>query len=390
MTGDALPKRILQIHNRYRERGGEDVVVDTHRSLLQNAGFEVRRFEVQNPDGGLAATRQLAVAAWNPMSASRVRSMVREWRPAIAHIHNTWFSATPSVISALRSEGIPSVMTLHNYRLVCINAQLLRDGRPCQLCVGTSPWAGVRFRCYRNSYPTSAIAAASVSLNRALGTWAKGVKRFLVFTSFQRAIMVEAGLDPHRVGIVSNFVDDPGSRSNEAGSSETFLYVGRLSPEKGVVELVDAWARAGLPGFRLEIVGDGPLRSEIEERRVQGIAVRGWVSPGEVRALMLRSRALVFPSVWYEGQPLVLLEALAAGLPVVAPRLGALGDTLGQAAFWVDQGWDMALSEISEIDDRRLAALSRSARDRYEERFTPDAALRQLTDVYQAALTERQ
>jgi glycosyltransferase involved in cell wall biosynthesis len=280
-------------------------------------------------------------------------------------------------------------MTLHNYRLTCINAQLLRNGHPCQLCVGSHPWRGVQFRCYRNSYLASAAAAITLSLNRTLGTHEKGVNRFLVFTPFQRDLMIEAGIRPEKLELVPNFVADPGPRRWEPGASDIMLYVGRLSPEKGVDRLIDAWARVMPAEMRLVVVGDGQLRSTLAERRVPGVEFRGRIAAEEVRALMLEARALLFPTIWYEGQPMVLLEALASGLPVVAPRIGAVAHTMDEAALWVeDAGWEIALKEVCALSDARLSLLSRAGRQRYDNEFTPAKALSRLTEVYWNVLEE--
>ncbi len=391
MTEHPIPTRILQVHNRYRKAGGEDIVVDAHRDLLEEAGCQVHRFEVVNPEGRIPAAVRLGVAPWNPMPANQIRSVVRNWRPQVAHVHNTWFSASPSVIGALRAERVPTVMTLHNYRLTCINAQLLRNRQPCHLCVGNHPWRGVQFRCYRGSLLASAAAATTLSLNRMLKTHEKGVNRFLVFTSFQRDLMIEAGIRPEKLELVPNFVADPGQRDCEPEASDILLYVGRLSPEKGVDQLIDAWARVMPAELRMVVVGDGPLRSTLAARRVPGVELRGWVSAEEVRALMLKARALLFPTIWYEGQPMVLLEALASGLPVVAPRIGAVASTLDEAALWVgDAGWEAALKEVSALSDAQLSSLSRAARRRYLDEFTPADALSRLAEVYWNVLEDSQ
>lgn len=280
-------------------------------------------------------------------------------------------------------------MTLHNYRLTCLNAQLLRGGEPCHLCVGHSPWSGVRYRCYRNSYLTSAAAAISISLNRRLGTFEKGVDRFLVFTDFQRNLMIEAGVPSERLDVVPNFVADPGYRQNDPSASDMLLYVGRLSPEKGVEQLIDAWARARPSRLRLVVVGDGPLHAELVSREVPSVTFRGNLSRQEVRSLMLSARSLLYPSICYEGQPLVLLEALASGLPIVAPLLGGVGATLDTACFPVEGGnWDDVLAGLSDISDDSLRDLSAVSRRRYLDEFTSATALSKLLNTYSNVLEQ--
>lgn len=380
--------RILQIHNRYRQSGGEDVVVDAHRNLLEGAGYGVYRFEMTNPEGGLASAMSLAMAPWNPLSAFRLRTKLRDSHPHVAHVHNTWFAISPSVINILAAEGVPTVMTLHNYRLTCINAQLLRDGQPCQVCVGRGPWMGVRYRCYRDSYVASAAAAASLSLNRRLETYESGVDTFLVFTSFQRDLMTDAGLPSDKVEIVPNFVADPGPRLNRPGESDTLLFVGRLSPEKGIDRLIAAWERLEPRGLRLVVIGDGPLLHSLAARDVPGVEFKGHVPGDNVRASMLRARALLYPSILYEGQPMVLLEALASALPVVASNIGGVAATLGDAAIFTEETeWDDALAATFTLGDTDLVSLSDAARQRYLKEFTPAGTLEKLENVYSTILT---
>lgn len=374
--------RILQLHNHYREPGGEDAVVQAERALLERAGHEVVRFERTNPRGVAATASSLVAAPWNPLTASQVRRLVRTLKPSVAHVHNTWFSLSPSVIEALHREGVPTVMTVHNYRLACINGQLLREGRPCQICVGTHPWNGVRYRCYRDSLAGSAVAAATISLNRSLGTWKNRVDRFLVLTDFMREILERTGLPSSRIDLTPNFVDDPGPRPSSPGQSNTVLFVGRLAPEKGIDLLLDAWERSQPPGLDLEVVGDGPMLAMLRKRAIAGVSFRGLVPRGEVRRLMLTSRALAFPSIWYEGQPMVILEALAAGLPVFASDLGGTAETLGPGGVVVDSWPSFSITEWS---DSALNVVGLAGRRQWEKRFTPQLHLERLLGSYGAA-----
>jgi glycosyltransferase involved in cell wall biosynthesis len=374
--------RILQLHNHYREPGGEDTVVEAERALLEGAGHELIRFERTNPVGVAATASSLLAAPWNPITASQVRQLVRTRRPSVAHVHNTWFSLSPSVIEALHREGVPTVMTIHNYRLACLNGQLLRQGRPCQICVGTHPWNGVRYRCYRDSLAGSAVAAATISLNRSLGTWKNRVDRFLVLTDFMREILERTGLPSSRIDLTPNFVDDPGPRRSMPGQSETVLFVGRLAPEKGIDLLIDAWESSAPPGLTLEVVGDGPMLTILKRRAVSGVVFRGLVSRAEVRRLMLTSRALAFPSIWYEGQPMVILEALAAGLPIFASDLGGTAETLGEGGVTVDSWSSFSFADWS---DSVLNAVGSAGRRQWEDRFTPQLHLERLLGSYGAA-----
>src|SRR5262245_11875317 len=248
-------------------------------------------------------------------------------------------------------------MTLHNFRLVCANGQLFRDGRPCETCVGSHPWHGVRHKCWRGSRALTVPAAATIALHRRLGTWTGAVDLYLALNQFARGRLVAGGLPAEKVAVKPNFTGDPGRRAAPAAGSATVMFVGRLSREKGVDVLLEAWARLGEGSVRLVVVGDGPLRADLERRAGDGVTFTGRLDPVDVRRRMLGARAVVVPSAWYEGQPMVVLEALAAGLPVVAsdigglPELIAAGDAGDAAAGWLARpgdvdGWVGALRRL--------------------------------------------
>jgi glycosyltransferase involved in cell wall biosynthesis len=382
---------ILQIHTRYQQSGGEDTVVAAEAGLLQDAGHSVRLFEDHNR-GGTAGAVQLAGALWNPRSARRLESTVKATRPDVAHLHNTWYAMSSSVIRRLRTLEVPTVMTLHNYRLTCANALLLRDGRPCELCVTGSPLQAVRYGCYR-SRPETLVAAGAVALHRRIGTWAHNVDLFLALTDFMKSIMVRAGLPENKIVVKPNFTADPGPRIHPAEQSDTVIFVGRLSEEKGALRLLNSWSTAPPSGLRLKVVGDGPLRSSLEAQAPSSVEFLGYVPHDEVPALLRSARAMVFPSTWYEGLPMTIIEAFAAGLPVLANDLGAMASIVNPLGpHWlvpptdatVADPWVDALARLT--DSPAVQKASAQARATYEAAYTPQANLVALEDAYQRAI----
>lgn len=313
--------RILQIHTHYRYEGGEDAVVAADTRLLRAAGHQVVEWRNSNPSSKRDAVAALATSSWNRRTARRFAEAI-DGHFDVAHVHNTWFATSPSILTELTKRAIPVVMTLHNYRLTCANALLLRDDSPCELCVGSQPWNAVRYKCYRDSRVQSTFAAAAIAINRRRGTWTDHVARFLALTEFAKATMVRAGLPADKIIVKPNFVEDPGPRAHSPANSNRVIFVGRLSSEKGVGTLVEAWRRVRPDGLELAIAGSGPLEGEMRAPRGEGIKILGRLDHNEVRNLMLSSRALVFPSEWYEGMLITLLEAMAAGLPILASDLG--------------------------------------------------------------------
>ena len=276
---------------------------------------------------------------------------VHRFQPDVAHIHNTWFALSPSIVPAIASQGVPIVMTLHNYRMTCINAHLLRDGIPCELCIGNSPWQGVRFKCYRDSVSGSIAAALTNSVRRLSRGW-DGVTRFLALTEFARDVYVRAGLDPDRISIKPNFVADPGPRPSPPSQSDVVLFVGRISEEKGADLAAAAWERAAPRGLRLVMIGDGSIRSHLQLQHPH-VEFLGWLDRDQVRRRLLEARALLFPSRAYEGQSMVLLEAMAAGLPILASDWQPIRETVQGR----DPGWLREATKIeSWIDGLALVA----------------------------------
>ena len=381
--------KVLQIHTKYREQGGEDSVVRAEGELLTAAGHEVVTHLAQNPSGVVRTGAALAMSAWNPLAARELRQVAERVRPDVAHVHNTWYALSPSVLTALAAAAVPVVMTLHNYRLLCANGYLFRDGHVCEDCVGSHPWHGARHRCYRGSLVASTPAAGTIALHRALGTWSRHVRLFLALNDFARSRFIRGGLPAHKIRVKPNFVSDPGPRPSLPSRSRTILYVGRLEPEKGLDTLLDAWDAWGSSRFELVLVGDGRLGPALRRRRPAGVQLTGSLPRKEVLALMQRSRALVFPSVLYEGQPIVVLEALACGLPILASRLGGNAELLSEDLL-VTAGqpaaWTQALRRLE--DAGRVDRAGADARRLYEQRFNEQTARQLLEEAYRTALAE--
>jgi len=364
-------------------------VLAAEADLLRSSGHEVVQWSNQNPAGGAATVKALLQAPANRSAAAAVAEAARRCEPDVVHVHNTWYASSPSVFGALQEAVAgPVVMTLHNYRLACANGLLLRNGSPCELCVGSGPWKAVQYGCYRGSRALSIPAAATIAINRRRGSWTEGVDRFLALTEFARGRMVASGLPAEKVEVKPNFVPDPGTRPASVTESNQVLFVGRITAEKGVPTLLEAWQRAAPIGLELVIAGDGPMFSELSARENPGVRMLGRVDRAAVQSLMFESRALVFPSEWYEGMPMTLLEAFASGLPVMGSDLGSMTEMLqpfgdswlvkpGSAADWA--------TKLATLDDSAAVATAGDiARGLWEANYGPDKAVTNLERAYRA------
>jgi glycosyltransferase involved in cell wall biosynthesis len=382
---------ILQVHNSYRQRGGEDTVVAADAQLLRSAGHTVTQYIVPNPVGGIETGMRLGFSLWNPAAGRRFRRQLEATKPDIVHFHNTWFSITPSAVYEASRANVPVVMTLHNYRLSCANGQFFRDGSQCTDCLKGSAFNGLLHRCYQDSFAASAFAAANTGIHRRLGTWTKNVDLFLCLTEFAKACFTGAGVPKEKLCVRHNCVADPQERTRPASKSHQFAYIGRLAGEKGVRGLLEAWRLARMEAFELLVVGDGPEREALEAMRVPGVRFTGSMEHGAVLETLRSVRCLVFPSLWFEGEPMIVVEALGAGTPVLASDVGGIPELLAYgAAGWLTEAgdvdaWGKALKNLRTNID--IDTKSRAAREIYLNRHAPLQGLQSLIGSYESLVS---
>ncbi|MGA3131259.1 MAG: glycosyltransferase family 4 protein [Terracidiphilus sp.] len=385
--------KVLMVHNRYQQRGGEDAVVDAEVRLLVANGIEVQRLEVDNDSihglrGKMRTSMNLFVAS--SAMTEELRSIMAEFRPDVVHVHNWFPTVSPFIFRRCKQAEIPVVHTLHNYRLLCVNATLFRDGRVCEDCIGSALRApGVIHKCYRDSRAGSFVATASMVAQWAAGTWHHSIDKFIVLSEFARIKLVQGGLPAEKIVVKPNFVDpDPGPAS---GDGNYFLYAGRLTEEKGLRTLLQCWRNGhGLPLLR--IVGLGPLEDEVREAAavLSNVEWMGGKSNEEVAQLLGRAKATLCPSLWYEGMPRVVIESMAAGTPVVASRIGCYPEMIvdGQSGALFAAGDAGSLLDCLRSLEvaGAFAAMRPQARRRYEEAYTGERNFSLLLNVYRGAM----
>ena len=383
--------KVLLVHNKYQQPGGEDQVFESECELLASRGHDVLRYSTHNDAVERRNRVRLALGTtWSRTAYREIRALLEHARPQIVHVHNTLPLLSPAVYYAAAAAGLPVVQTVHNYRLICPKAQLLRDGRLCEDCVGRHlPWPGVVHACYRESRGASSAVALMLGVHWLLGTWTTRVDRYIALTHFMRRKLVEGGFPAARIVVKPNFVaQDPGAGEHDGGYA---LFVGRLAPEKGLPTLLRAWAHIGdrLP---LKIAGSGPLDG-LADGAPLGIEWLNRVTHREVLALMRRASVLVIPSEWYEGFPAIMAEACATALPVVASRLGAMAEIVedGRTGLLFDPGdaCDLAAKVHWVLDHpREVAEMRWRTRAEYETRYTADRNYELLLATYRAVLEE--
>jgi glycosyltransferase involved in cell wall biosynthesis len=315
-----MSMRVLQVHNRHRARGGADEVLEQEAALLEQAGDVVDQFLLEPAgEGPGGALSQAAAAVWNRSACAQLGEHIDRFDPHVVHVHTPFPMLSPAVFRTCTRRDRPVVTTVHSYRYSCIAGTCLRDQRPCEDCVGkTLKLSGLRHRCYHASAAASAALTLSLGVHHATGTFSRHVAKFIALTGFAADLLVRDGIPAERVVVKPNSVPDPGTPVASSGPLKGAVYAGRLVEEKGIRTLLQAWRMIG-DRMPLRIAGDGPLRELVLETadEIPAITYLGWLSQEVVCDLLADSELLVFPSQWYEAQPLVVLRALAAGRPVL-------------------------------------------------------------------------
>jgi glycosyltransferase involved in cell wall biosynthesis len=387
--------KVLLCHNHYQQPGGEDQVFNDEEELLRAYGHRVVHYIRHNDD--IAVMSMLDVAKrtlWNRQTYDDLSVLIAATRPDVMHCTNTFALISPAAYDAAHDMGIPVVQSLHNFRLLCPNALMLRDGAACEDCLGKMlAWPGIARGCYRGSRLQTATLAGMVAWHRWRGTWVEKVDRYIALAEFAREKFIAGGLPAEKIVVKPNFV--PGTPQVGHGEGGYALFVGRLSEEKGLATLLDAWKL--LPGEpQLKIVGDGPLgdlaqQATCTDHRIKWLGRR---SPEEVQQLMAPASCLLVPSICYENCPKALLEAFAVGTPVIASRLGAMAEFVAHeqtGLHFTAAAPDELAAAVTRLtcDDALRAKMRLAARAEYETHYTPAANYEMLMGIYAAAIGDK-
>lgn len=380
--------KILIAHNAYQHRGGEDVVVDAEIALLRDNGHEVSTYRRHNDELQDRPGSAITSAFWSRRTAADVDDVVAKNRPDVIHVHNTFPLISPSLYWTAARHKIPVVQTLHNFRMLCPQAMFLRQGKVCEDCMGKIPWRAVTRKCYRSSAAQSAVLSGMLFAHDTLGTFREKVTRYIVLNEFCLSKFVTGGLPRERMRIKPNFVTHAPEAVAHDAERRGGLFVGRLSPEKGIDVLVQALG--SLPrSLRVLVAGSGPLQESVQE--FFGDDYLGFLSPSAIVRHMSEALYVVAPSTCYETFGMVAIEAFAAGTAVIASRHGGLGALVrhGETGLLVDPGNAHALAEAlrwAQSHPQEMRRMGQAARAEYERHYTPQANYRMLMDIYHDAI----
>lgn len=392
--------RILVVHNAYASSApsGENRVVEEEQVLLESRGHHLVRLQRSNDELREYSPAQwlsLGVrAVWAGDTQRELRQLIGGFRPHVAHFHNIFPLISPSAYYACRAEGVPVVQTLHNYRLLCPAATFLRDGRICEACVHHGLWRSVFHGCYRGSRVQTAPAALMLWIHRRLGTWRRRISIYIALTSFSRQKFIFGGLPADRIVVKPNFLARPPQPCYAQG--EFVVFIGRLTPEKDVRTLLAAWS--ALDDIPLKIIGDGASKADLmsmaQRDDLQAVEFLGARPFEECMHYLKLARFLVLSSMWYEAFPMTIVEAYAAGKPVIAPRLGSMAELVedGKTGLLFEPGNPDDLAEkIRRLAENEQAAMvmGQQARETFEAQYTPERNYEMLMGIYERAIESR-
>jgi glycosyltransferase involved in cell wall biosynthesis len=383
---------ILSVHNSYSTPGGEDQVFAQEADLLRAYGHNVLLYHTSNEQlKGKNPLVMLGNTVWNKQAHGELSDLMQRERPDIVHVHNTFPVISPAVYYAANQAGIPVVQTLHNFRMLCPAGTLFRDGHVCEDCVGKRvPWNGALHGCYRDSRLATAAGAAMIATHNYMQTWGKAVSAYIALTKFARNKFIQAGFPAEKILIKPNYLPiDPGIGK---GTGKYALFVGRLTSEKGIGTLLEAWKEIGnqLP---LHIAGDGPLAPQVEKAAsaMQGVTWLKWLPRAEILQRMKDASVLILPSMWYEGFPVIIAEAFAVGLPVIASDLGSMSTIIDhqRTGLHFEPGNAKNLVEAVRwfhAHPIETAEMRKQVRFEYEMKYTAERNYAQMMNIYELVL----
>lgn len=364
-------------------------MLQAERSLLEANGHKVALFIVNNDviKGFKGKIKTALNIVYSKTSKKKVWLEISKFQPDLVHVHNFFPLLTPSIYDACHEAGVPIVQTLHNYRTICPGALLMRAGRVCEECVVGSAYKAVLYGCYRKSRLGTLSVARMVEFHRKKRTWAEKVDRFIALTSFAKSKFMEAGFPESKMVVKPNFFARE-EFSAESEERKGALFIGRLSIEKGIHTMLSAWRNLEVP---LKVIGTGPLFDDIRTANLSAIRTLGFKKKKEVLREMGRANFLVIPSLWYEGFPMVLVEAFAHGLPIIASKLGSMAEIVedGITGLHFEAGNAEDLAEKvrwSVKHPEEMRRMGENARKVYEEKYTPDINYRQLIKIYETVI----
>ena len=389
--------KLLQVHNKYKQRGGEGVVFDQEYELLKNTHIEVKRYVIDNRrqlDDFISKLKLIFKTHYSNKYKDEIKHVISKFGVDLMHVHNFFPLLTPSIFEASKEKNIPSVLTLHNYRLIHPNGLLLHDGKIDERSVKGSAYRCVLDGVYRDSILQTLVVAHMIEYHRKNATWKTQVDQFIALTEFAKSKFIEGGVPGDKITVKPNFIEDPIKSKKELrnlqNKEDYYIYIGRISKEKGIQTLIKAWKKREHDS-KLLIFGDGPLYNTLVKATENNTNIiwKGYSDRSTVFQYLKYARAMIFPSICYEGFPLAILEALALGVPVISSNIGSQAEIIQEGEtglrFKVND-WESLNKKVIKLnsDSSLREFLSKNAREEFLKSHTPEKNKKKLLNIYKS------
>jgi glycosyltransferase involved in cell wall biosynthesis len=387
--------KIVLVHNTYQQPGGEDVIFEQECEMLRKAGHQVLTYCRSNWEvdeyRGIRRVMLAQRAVWATESRNDFVRLLKQEKPDLVHVHNTFVMISPSIYSACAEARVPVVQTLHNYRLLCPAATFFRDGEVCEECLH-SLWHGVEHACYHDSRAATGVVALMLATHRWRKTWEREISCFVALSQFARSKFIEGGLPGEKIFVKPNFVHpDPVARTD---IGDCALFVGRLAPKKRLSTLLAAWSHLSVPIPLLVIGGGadlGQLQAEAAQAGLTNVFFKGQLPRAETLAALNKARFLVFSSEWYENFPVTLVESFGCSTPVICSRIGVMEEIVkdGRTGLHFTPADPSDLSRKVEWawnHPQEMSAMGRAGRAEYESKYTAERNYPMLMEIYERAV----
>ncbi|GAB3264840.1 glycosyltransferase family 4 protein [Larkinella harenae] len=388
--------KVLIIHNQYKYKGGEDSVVNNEAALLKSKGITVEILLFSNESFKNSSSnifKTITNTVYNLDSKKEIEKKIESFNPDVIHVHNLFYYASPSILFPAKKANIPVVMTIHNFRLICIGSTLLRNNEICEICVNKIiPLGGIINKCFQNSLLKSFQLTLVISLHKYFKTWNLYIDRYIFLTDFTKRKFIDSALkiSPKTVTVKPNFIEDLGCNIDRKREN-FFLFVGRLSKEKGIELLIESLKKRT---YNIEIIGDGPLASDIEKisNELPNVKYLGKRDLKFIREKMMVCQALLFTSIWYEGMPMTILESFSTATPVIATDLDNINeivvDGFNGLLFTKNKPEDLneKIKKFLKLDKTEMY---KNARLDYENKYNSEANFHQLYTIYNDAISNK-
>lgn len=384
--------KILMVHNYYQIGGGEHIVFANEKQLLIDRGHTVFEYTRHNDEIKRFRDKLIIplVAIFNLRTYFDVKKILKKENIDVVHCHNTFPLISPAVYYAAKSCNVSVVQTIHNFRFLCANGIFYRNGEICEECVNKTIFASIKYGCYRGSKLGTAVVAIMLQLHRWLGTFDKKVDKYIVLTEFNKK-KLSILISKDKITVKPNFSPVEAKTNIGHYNKDNFIFVGRLEESKGIKFILNTWKNKDVRQ-KIVVIGDGPLRQYVKKssNECEFIEYIGPQTHEKTMEYMKHSKALIFASKWYEGFPMVLLEAMSQGIAIITVDIGNAASIVVDSQIGLHYKSNDAQDFINKInflnEQSVYERLGDSAKQYFSNKYTSTINYEMLINIYKEVM----